>query len=175
MLRGGAHPKNIRKASSNLPHLYFIEVFIGLKRTMPREANVCIPDMAEVDGMGRLFGRCGDTCAYRRSLLLFPRKHRYHSLKGPKVRSRSKYEEALSDLGRMAPGARSRLAPPIRDWLYKTGPRGAYHTVRAYRAARRRRDLQTSRGRQPIQISSFDSNVNSPYSKTVCSRERALK
>jgi hypothetical protein len=147
MLRGGA--SEIFGASSNLPLLYFMEVFKGPKRTLPREANVCIPDMAEVDGMGRLFGRCGDTCAYRRSLLLFPRKHRYHSLKGPKVRSRSKYEEALSDLGRMAPGARSRLAPPIRDWLRRLAlqnraPRGGYHTRYGRTGAR---DLQTSRGR----------------------------
>ena len=135
----------------------------------------------EVDGMGRLIIRSVwgymRNCAYRRSVLccFSPQNSEAQvpgSLKGPKVRSRSKYEEALSDLGRMAP-ARSRLAPPIRDWLYKTGPARGYHSSRPAdleRTCRYRYPDST-----PLWISSFGSNVNSPYSKTVCSRERALK
>ena len=54
------------------------------------------------------------------------------------------------------------------DWLYKTGPRGGA-TIPGTGVP----GLETCRPREdvPIQISSFDSNMNSPYSKTV----RALK
>jgi hypothetical protein len=146
------------------------------KRTLPREAN------EEVGQVIRSVWGYMRNCAYRRSLLLFPTELRstgtgYRSLKGPKARSRSKYEEALSDLGRIEDGTSAVSTGPAysRLALQNRAPRG-YHT------ARDRPCRYTSRGRADtdstllwVWLSSFDSNVNSPYSKTVCSRERALK
>ena len=139
----------------------------------------------EVDGMGRLFGRCGDTCAIAHTdvpfFVAFPHRTQKHRYRVVSKDLRSGLGRSTKRLCRILAGWHQRGL----DWprlfaigFTKQSPAGLPYIPLASDP------LQTSRGRRrysSIQIrtllwlSSFDSNVNSPYSKTVCSRERALK
>lgn len=86
----------------------------GPKRTLPREAKFATQWLYNVDGMGRLFGGKGDTCAIQHCFthymyvvdVFHAHCHAAENQAGP---PRVSVEEVCRILA-----ARSRLAPPIR-------------------------------------------------------------
>ena len=137
----------------------------GPKRTLPREAKFATQWLYNVDGMGRLFGGKGDTCAIQHCFthyvvdVFHAHCHAAENQAGP---PRVSVEEVCRILA-----ARSRLAPPIRLAL-QNSPVGLTIPLTYLE-----RCIQLdSTAYALFRVCSFDSNANS---KTACSRERLKK